>query len=121
MAKEVRKTEDNGDDVPVRTAVAPTFAVYDQQRLADEMKDRDRLKAREPELDEEGISKLMTERQALKEEHIAKVNELKREYHKARTELDSKIGGGFRKSTTPDSMLSNETDEFGNRRYTIAG
>ena len=121
---DTRKRRDDDDTGSSPTGEKPTqpiqtFATYDQQRQNDEMKDRERLKDTGERYSAEEISQFMTERSALRDKHIGEVNELKAKYFEELEELNRKIGRGFVKAGAPESMLSNETDERGNRRYTV--
>ena len=116
MASKKREDDDTGGPV---AAITPSILTFDQQRLEDERKDRERLKDSGETYSAEEISSFMTERAALRDAHIAEVNELKAKYYEQLEELNAKINRGFVKAGAPDSMLSNETDERGNRRYSV--
>jgi hypothetical protein len=120
MARAEKRDDDDYKGTASEAAPKPVvFSTYDQQRQNDEMKDRERLKDTGEQYDAEEISAFMTEREALRDKHIGEVNELKKKYFEEKAELDRKIGRGFVLRTVPESMLSNETDEQGNRRYSV--
>jgi uncharacterized protein YdcH (DUF465 family) len=117
-----KETEDNSRDethlggrgVPIHG----TFVDYDEQRLEDEAKDRERLRTRYVALSDEELGRLDQEKIKLKDEHETQVRELRAEYRKAKAEIDCKIAEG---SPPPGAvstgLLSNETEEDGSRRY----
>ena len=112
------KQDDNKQDAPARAATAPTFAVYDQQRLADEMADRQRLKAEAVEYDAEAISQLMTDKEALKAKYEAENYERYTRYVAERNAIDTAIGkaGGNLPYPTSGMQPTNETMADGTPR-----
>jgi len=91
---------------------------WDKQRLDDEMKDRERLRAERVEYDAEKIAALTTERQKLIDDFNSQTHDRYVEFMKKRAELDVALGraGGNLPHPSLEPFPTNETMADGTPR-----